>query len=267
MGLLAFLLSFILAILYDYSVLQSVVMSYAIAALIFFIAVIKFTWTRKSFDAKEEAFDWGMYSRRHNMLRREHDRNDHAPRAEEQTALERNMSINNLADRAFTHWSQLNSDQSIVSGARVFFASTKNSATLDDLKSELARSGHDIDMCNDLDEVMSCITEAPDEWKYLFVDIDALEEVTLIEDIIDFLICFRNEVPHMPIALVSEYFDKDDLGTTRIHATDISLRAPVSKGRAKRALSMMTINNKLWQAQGDDPANERKSKQGVASST
>lgn len=264
MGLLALFLSLPLAILSDYSILQSALVSYIIFASIFCVIVIKTGWLQRSDEdqeEEEEAHDWGIYSRKHNMLSRRYERTFHAPKTKKRNVLENDMSINSVAERAFAQWSQLSADEPQASGERVFFASTNNSAALDNLEAELIRSGHHIDICNDLDEVLSCITEAPEKWKYLFVDIDQLEQFTPIENIIDFLMCFRNEVPYMPIALVSEYFEKDDLGTTRIHATDVSLRAPVSKGRAENALFMMTINNKLWQAQDNRSAEEQTARQ------
>lgn len=249
MGLLAVLLSAGLVFVFNYSTSHSILVSYIVFASIYCIWTIMNDWSKRSDNLNQDADDWAKYSRRHNMLESVRYSTFNSSKTGKPTKLDDSTSISDTADRAFAHWSQLNSTKTKASRQRAFLASTQHSKALDSIKSELSWLGYDIDICNDLGEVLSCISESPDKWKFLFIDIDSLDGINSIEEIVDSLLYFRSETPHIPIALVSEHFERDDLGTTRLHAADISLRSPVSKGRAEQSLPIMIINNNLWKRQ------------------
>ncbi|MCC5993791.1 MAG: hypothetical protein JJT99_14855 [Rhodobacteraceae bacterium] len=110
----------------------------------------------------------------------------------------------------------------------------------------LTGQGLDVDICNDLDVVLASITEAPQRWSALIVDLDLAERRSSLQAVIDDLCGFRQAVPDVPVVLLSTNFSRDEMELHRHSVADVSLRSPVIARSLVEGLMTAKANNDEW---------------------
>ncbi|WP_142079301.1 hypothetical protein [Roseinatronobacter monicus] len=145
-------------------------------------------------------------------------------------------------------WIQRHSKAATSLDQRVFVISAAQSAFTNSVTQPLTGSGYALDILDCFDTALTSLRQLPQLWQFVFIDMDALEKHILIHKIVEELLQLRRDVPHIPIALVSPGFAADEFGTHRLHLADLSLAAPIHAGSLLSTLSIMSENNKLWQA-------------------
>lgn len=79
----------------------------------------------------------------------------------------------------------------------------------------------------------------------VFVDVDSLGGPT---QVVDRLLLFRQDLPHVTIVLLSSEFSSDDFSVDRLAICDCSIRCDQSLSNLEIALEQAFLNNSVWLA-------------------
>jgi hypothetical protein len=82
------------------------------------------------------------------------------------------------------------------------------------------------------------------DWACLLL---CLDDCGGVGAVFDHLLRFRISAAATPVVLISSEFGQDDLSCERLPLGDVSLRAPLTEGRAALALERAVLNNSRWQ--------------------
>jgi len=114
------------------------------------------------------------------------------------------------------------------------------------IASEITTTADGMTIFNSFSSIEDAISRSCTFPQWLFFDIDFLQDSMTTKEVVDHLLVFRLQYPLIAIALVSQDFRCDEVGTYRLQIADVSLRLPLTVGRFRHSLDIMLRNNKLW---------------------
>lgn len=160
----------------------------------------------------------------------------------------RTASDDSSIDISSAQWIQREAIGVPISEKRVLIAgSTQPGGYSVDLANHISARNECVDICNQLDSSIQSILENPGTWGVLFVELDECAKYDDITDVIDDLVVFRRIAPEVPVIVMSSDFMRDDLGTDRLPAMDVSIRLPSSSSHILNSVGDALCNNRIWQ--------------------
>jgi hypothetical protein len=161
-----------------------------------------------------------------------------------------------LFDGEIAIWKQLNRNNDALGGRAIVFTDPASGAG-QDVCHALLDIGYDVDLCNDIDAVVSCLLASRDRyvWELAIFDLDFMLRRDDMEDCTDILMGLRQEQLEVGLVLVSSGFGRDDFGFERLAIADASLRPPVSVARLRLARVIALNNNAIWRKRFHLPRN------------
>ena len=143
-------------------------------------------------------------------------------------------------------WGQYPANSEVSLEQRIFVIGAPQSPFVNAVMRPLTRAGYSLDVLDCFDTALASLRELPQFWNFVFIDIDELEERWLLDEILVELLQLRREFSHIPIALSSSDFARDEFGTHRLQVADLCLATPVTTERILSSLSIMSENNQAW---------------------
>jgi len=102
----------------------------------------------------------------------------------------------------------------------------------------LAELGGEVHHCTDADAMLACVKAQPGDWTLVLFDLEAAPDLdTAVDDLID----FRNDLPGMPVLLVTNTVARNDFSSHRKSIGDATLRKPVFRKQLVEAIDIIGV--------------------------
>ena len=148
--------------------------------------------------------------------------------------------------RCLSLWPQKNAERDL-NVLCIACAGGWNPAFGGSISDSLSQMSHSVLGWDDLETPLAFLRNGtPNRWKCLIIDIEGLADYRGLENVLEKIIAFRQQVPHIPVLLISQDFSRDEFGPHRLVAADASLAAPISPHRLKEGMVAASRNNMLW---------------------